>query len=189
MKKIFNKIIFLAFLVIIILILLIFREPSSQMPFLKDFSIENTEEKIVYGFNAKEISAQRSNQIINILQLEADLKTIRLFLDEKKFYVESLYNPLPSPYPDVITREIVCPHEYLPIIEEDDNENFYKIVYILYANDRFSYGACTPDSVVYKAIFSLIHCKNTNKLYQIKFFSPLESYDEEILNKIRNFSC
>lgn len=192
MKKII--IVILAFAVIattiISIILLMPTESSPKIPFLKGFGNANIEKKQVYGLAAKEISASSSNKIIKVLHLgKSDLKTARLFLNEKKFGIESLYNPLPSPYPDVITREIVCPQEYLPVIGEDDNENFYKIIYELFANDRLSYGACSPDSVAYKSIFSLIHCKKNNDLYQIKLFSPLESGNQEILSEIRNFSC
>ena len=192
MKKIIIAVLALAVISITLIstILLMPTESSSKIPFLKGFSNANIEKKQVYGLDAKEISASTSNQIIKVLHLgKSDLKTARLFLDEKKFGIESLYNPLPSPYPDVITREIVCPHEYLPDVGVDNNENFYKIIYELFANERLSYGACSPDSIAHKAVFSLIHCKKSNDLYQIKFFSTLESSNQEILNEIRNFNC
>jgi|TARA_B100001971_G_scaffold212645_2_gene243420 hypothetical protein len=190
MKKRLGIITILALITIIIIIIGLYKESSPQnLPFLKDFTITNIEEKQIYGSSATETSATKSDQIIKILHLKPDLKTARLFLDEKNFGIESLYNALPSPYPDVITREIVCPEEFLPIVEEDDNKNFYKIIYTLFANNRFSYGICSQDNIAYKSIFSLIHCKKSNNLYQIKFFSPLESYNEETLQEIRNFHC
>jgi len=190
MEKRFGKIFFAIGVILIIIILLMLEQNSQNLAFIKDFSITDVEEKQVYGLPATQTSAIRSDQTIKILHLKgSDLKKTRLFLDEKKFGVESLYNSQPSPYPDVITREIVCPQEYLPIVEEDEDENFYKIIYTLFANERFSYGACSPEIITYKSVFSLIHCKNSGDLYQIEFFSPLESYDEEILNGIKDFSC
>lgn len=65
----------------------------------------------------------------------------------------------------------------------------YSFYYILYANDRFTYGVCSDDLVKYRAIFYLVHCKQSNELYQIELFISPEEFTHSLVDELQLFDC
>lgn len=100
-------------------------------------------------------------------------------INEKLFFINSLYREIHSPYPGQISNAISCDKKYLPVKNDDTNYSYH----VLFASDRLTYGACNKDLVEYKSLLYFIHC-STN-LFSIEIFHPLEKeldYNKIILN-------
>jgi hypothetical protein len=127
-------------------------------------------------------------------KLEAGLGDTQIFIDrtkindhkkyinDKKFLFESLFLPTTSPYPEVITNIIECPSEFKPKVRNINNG----AVYSLFAGERFNYGICVKDLVMYQSEYGIFDCKGKG-IFEIRVFS--NSNKEKIKQILESFKC
>jgi len=120
---------------------------------------------------------------------DVDTAKAKQYIDEKRFGIESLYQSIPSPYPDVVTRTIECPEKFKPIFDITDQDSQDSFYYILYANDRFTYGVCSDDLIKYRAIFYLVYCEQKKEIYQIELFTALEELTDDLVDMLHSLKC
>jgi len=134
------------------------------------------------------IEAKKDSIIIRIKSIKSIGKEAS---EEYKNYqlkmINSVFEPIKSPYPGRITREIVCPEELKPI--EVNTADFNSAYYLLYSTDRHSYGACSWDSVKYRVIFLFRYCEKNKELYQVELFIPIGEFNDNYTKMAGKIRC
>ena len=160
-----------------------------QMFGFSNFEITEKTESDIGGVHFTRFTANNGTVILKVEHAkDVDVAKATQYIDEKRFGIESLYQSTPSPYPDVLTRTIECPDKFKPVFNrtEDNQDSFY---YILYANDRFTYGVCSEDLIEYRAVFYLVYCGKRNEVYQIELFTAPEEFTEDLVSIVQSFKC
>lgn len=154
-----------------------------------DFEITEKTESNIGGMHFTRFTANNGTVILKVEHAkDVDVAKATQYIDEKRFGIESLYQSTPSPYPDVLTRTIECPDKFKPVLNatEDNRDSSY---YILYANDRFTYGVCSEDLIKYRAVFYLVYCEQKNEIYQVELFTAPEEFTDELVDMLHSFKC
>lgn len=145
--------------------------------------IYEDEEGLIKNIEAKKGNTLIKIKYINGIEKEAseDYKNYQLNL------LNSVFEPIESPYPGRITRERVCSEEFKPVkVNKNDPDSAY---YLMYSINRYSYGACSWDSINYKVIFLFRYCENKKELYQVEFFIPLNEFNESHTKMAEKIRC
>lgn len=109
-----------------------------------------------------------------------------LYLKEKKIGIESLFINRPAHYPGIITRKVNCPNEFQPVQGKIGDIEYY----IMYANDRFSHGVCSPDLIKYQSVVGLKYCEQEDIFIETKLFYPPEIFTPEVARELLDsFHC
>jgi len=157
---------------------------------IQNFIIEKKETRKTQDFEITDLRSRRGNHIFRIKRITNVAKDVaERYINDQKIKLESIFNPIPSPYFAVLTKEIECPQEFLPVYKESTPTNNKVVYYILYANERFHYGVCSQDLIVYKAIYGMTYCENTQITYLLEYFVPDQEYGEVVEETVRSFSC
>ena len=140
-----------------------------------------------------QFTIKKINDVENVLQYEGSYKTLKVkikkydsvgqnkaktIVDNRIYLLSSLFIDTDSPYPDLLSNAIRCSDEFKP------KKIFYEPFdyYLLYATDRFTYGACSWDLLSYQSIMYFQTCGDD--LYEIELFVPLgediRPYEEAI---------
>jgi hypothetical protein len=196
------KILFLLSIIFLLLVFAILDKPVSNdlQNYMKskgftlkasDYEITERSEKIIAGLKITEVSSANNDKIIKVKITEnMEEKIAELYEDDKKSLIDSLFVTQPAPYPGVVTRIIDCPEEFKPeegTIKTSDMKIDY---YIMYSNDRFFYGVCSPDLIKYRSVVGLAYCKTKNTFVEIELFTIAEKFDKEYsINLLNSFSC
>lgn len=93
-------------------------------------------------------------------------------ISDKKFLIENLFKTQPSPYPDAVSNQIDCPDRLKPLPFDSIYQNIIVSAFRLYANDRFIYGECTDDVIIYISAYIIAYNKKEKILTEIKYFTP-----------------
>ena len=151
------------------------------------FSITETKEIQTKNIKVTKIIAQRNTDFLHVELTEKLGRELgQFYQSERKSSIESLFLPYTSGYPGVLTQEVECPDEFHPVKGEAGDIDYY----IMYANDRFSYGICAYDLVKYKSALGLAYCDKSDVFVEIKLFFPQETFEEEnAVGLLRSFSC
>lgn len=104
------------------------------------------------------------------------------YIEDRKFLLESLFEPTTSPYPEVITNIIECPGEFKPKINEAKNG----VIYTLFAGERYNYGVCAHDLVKYQSLYGIFDCKGKG-VFEVRIFSS--DSKEKIKQTMGSFKC
>ncbi len=105
----------------------------------------------------------RIKRINNLNQTE-----IIYFINEERKILLSLYKEVPSPYPGRISQTISCDKSFLPKEKLNLPFNYF----LLYATNRYTYGACSWDLIEFRSILYYKQCDNS--IYVIEMFLPLK---------------
>ena len=180
--------IYVILLMAFLLLAIIFRpdQPDILEIFGPDFRItEKTEDK-----NFTRFTATNGSAILKVGHARGiDVAKARQYIDEKRFGIESLYRSMPSPYPETITRTIECPDEFKPAFNMTESEHQDSFIYVLYATERFTYGACSDDLIKYRAIFYLAYCREGNEIYNIELFMHPDESVNKFVSMVQSFRC
>lgn len=103
------------------------------------------------------------------------------FISDREFLFESLFEPVTSPYPEVITNVVECPEEFKPRKEVVANGT----VYTLFAGARQNFGVCSRDLVKYQAAYALFDCGEKG-VFEFRIFGE---DDEALKSRAASFSC
>lgn len=128
---------------------------------------------------------ERLEAVSGTTQLKIDKINIedhKKYIKDKQFVLESLFLPITSPYPEVITNIVECPDEFKPKVRKTNNG----WVYTLFANERLSFGVCSKDLIKYDSEYGIFDCKNKG-IFEIRVFSDDDK--ERIKQIIESFKC
>jgi len=157
---------------------------------IENFVIETEKTESVYNSDIIDLTAKNAEQILRVRKITNSPEDgAANYINDKKTQLESIFDPYRSPYFEILTNKIVCPEEFNPIYRESTNINNKVIYYILYANERFTYGVCSEDLIKYRAVVAFTYCKNTKDIYHLEYFIPNQEYTETAEETIRSFSC
>lgn len=157
---------------------------------IENFIVEKKDTKRLQDSKIIDLTARRGEHVFRIKRITNMTKDVATrYIDDQKLKLESIFNPAPSPYFAVLTKEIECPQEFLPAYGESANTNNKVAYYILYANERFHYGVCSQDLIAYRAIYGMTYCENTEDVYLLEYFVPNQEYSEVVEETVRSFSC
>jgi hypothetical protein len=95
-----------------------------------------------------------------------------IMIDDKKFLIENLFITQPSPYPDAVSNQVECPARLKPAPFDSIYGNIRIFSFRLYANDRYVYGECTDDVIIYTSAYILAYNIKEKTLTEIKYFTP-----------------
>jgi hypothetical protein len=157
-------------------------------------NLENENEITFSGFVLKETYLKNEfsfynysdeNQKIEI-QLISEIKQniANQIISDKIAMFQSLFEKKRVDYPGQYSQYIECPAEFKPIFEEKEILNGKISFFRTFSNSNYVSGACSPDLAVYKSIYGLLFCEETQKLYEISYFTNLEN---EPTNRINSF--
>lgn len=104
------------------------------------------------------------------------------YIDDRKYLLSSMYEPMTSPYPEVITNALNCDEEFKPKEFKIDGG----IAYSLLASGRLAYGVCLDDLVKYHSVYGLFDC-GTKGVFEVKLFNPRDT--QEIKKILQSFKC
>lgn len=164
-----------------------FTTKGLQLTAGRGFSISELKETRAENVKITKITAQRGADFLHI-ELTENLggELGQFYQSEKKGSIESLFLPYTTGYPGALSQEVACPDEFHPSYGEVGDMYYY----IMYANDRFSYGICAYDLVKYKSALGLAYCGKSDVFVEVKLFSPQEVFSEEdALELLRSFNC
>lgn len=151
------------------------------------FTVGEIQEKELLDLQVMNIVGRRDDIVLR-LELTQNMgeELASLYIEEKKVGIESLFVTRPAHYPGIITREVDCPPEFHPIRGRVGDLEYY----IMYANERFSHGVCSPDLVKYRSVVGLGYCKREDTFVEIKLFYPPEVFEREsALELLGLFRC
>jgi hypothetical protein len=109
-------------------------------------------------------------------------------IGDKKFLITNLFITQPSPYPDVVSNKVDCPDRLKPLPFDSIYPNIRISAFRLYANDRFIYGECTDDVIVYTSAYILVYNKKEKILTEIKYFTPKSkpvNIPEKVMRRVK----
>ena len=122
--------------------------------------------------------------IDGVEQLDADALT-----HDGIMGIEALYAQALSPYPGDISREVSGDKHFSPrplTFEVDGRE---RRAFVLFANDRFGYGATTSDAASYRSLVTWIYCPPRKELYKVRLFAPRDTADADLIGCFTGVRC
>jgi len=125
--------------------------------------------------------------VIRTWQNINDSLATKMILD-KKFLIENLFIPQPSPYPDAVSNQVVCPDRLKPLPFDSIYPNIRIAAFRLFANNRYIYGECVDEVIVYTSAYMMVYNFGKNILSEIKYFTPKsnpQNIPEEVMRNIR----
>lgn len=155
---------------------------------LKDFRLikemDHKDSKIYVFENDKEGGFLQIEKIEQINRKSADI-----LIKDKIASVQAIYANEFSAYPGEVSNKIVCSDAFKPVYSERTiNDTSYRY-YFLYSTERFGLGACSEDIVKYRHLLGWIYCPQSQKLYGVKYFMPLNNHFEKLEQLFLSFSC
>ena len=105
-------------------------------------------------------------------------------ISDKVDMFQSIFEKKRVDYPGQYTQYIECPAEFKPLFEEKEIFGGKISFFRTFANSNYVAGACSPDLVIYKSIYGLLFCKNSEKVYEFSYFSNIDGQEDV---RIENF--
>ncbi len=88
------------------------------------------------------------------------------FTQAKVMQLQGLFEVARSPYPGVLSNEIVCEDKFKPVVKETSLSNGLGATIITgYLNDRLQYGICLDDQIAYIGRTAMLYCNDQKKWY------------------------
>lgn len=136
----------------------------------------------------KNIEAKENNISLNIKYIKGmDKEASEDYKNYQLNIINSMFKPIRSPYPGMVTRKIVCSEEFKPFEINSAYPN--STYYLMYSTDRYSYGSCSWDSIKYRVIFLFRYCENRKELYQVEIFVPVDEFNGSYTKMAEKIRC
>ena len=105
--------------------------------------------------------------------------------------MKALYDNIRSPYPGLLSNEIVCDDGFKPVYTTFKNAQGIEMQMITgYLNDRLAFGSCQQDQAIYRGVMVLFSCPQRKQLYQVEFIMRNESFDQSYMESMaRSLGC
>ncbi len=107
--------------------------------------------------------------VANTSQESAETLIDQAILGLKAVYANAL-----SAYPGMISDEIQCGEEFLPVYGEHRGVPYAQT----YLSERLGYGACTADTAIYRVIIAWKYCAHAREYRQFELLYPAKNFDE-----------
>jgi hypothetical protein len=151
------------------------------------------------GFELSEVQSRRfssemtftnAERLVRIeIVPELDSEGAQTLLNDSIMGVQALYANALSPYPGDISRQVVSDARFRPELVRTNWNSGARQYMLLFANDRFGYGAVTADVVKYRSLLGWIYCERARTFYKVRYFAPLQARREEFEEFFRSLEC
>ena len=157
-----------------------------------EFTIYKNEFIKKHGFEIQEIIARSSKETIKLRIINNQIKkqAVNYIINQAKM-ISALYVSFDVPQEGKLIKIIRCDY-FAPEMKTFQTEDVFGFKSFLFANDRYSFGACNRDLLKYKTAMIILFCSKEKKTYEFSFFSPIEDINprfEEIANSFWVTSC
>lgn len=186
-----NKKTLIIFSIIAILFLVVFlKKDSNDSPDAllkkKGISLEDIQGFKIEAKDKEKLTLKNENEVLRINFIKnMDEKKAKQYGEGQLALIESQYEPQPVPYPEFITNSKDCAEKFKPVKKEYAFGDYE----LLFAGERFSFGACSDDLIKYKASLGYFYCEKRKTLYKLEYFIPKEESTEKLENLTRSFRC
>lgn len=189
MKMIRNKILPVVLLLFIFIFLFSLKSDGSFNSVLKKnrISLEGVQNFKLEEGDSENIIGVKENEVIRLKIIKdiGNKEKAKEYTDGQLSLISAQYEPQPVPYPEFITNSKDCAEKFKPVKKEHIFGNYE----LLFAGERFSYGACSDDLIKYKASLGYFYCKRTKTLHKLEYFIPKEESIEKLENLTGSFNC
>ena len=103
--------------------------------------------------------------------------------------IEALYANALSPYPTDLSNQVTTDPVFRPRLFRATNAPVTYTYFLLYANDRFGYGATTKDMVKFKSLVGWLYCPSRQEFFKLKLFAPPETSDRTMEAMFTSLRC
>ena len=103
--------------------------------------------------------------------------------------MQALYANALSAYPGDISNKIATDPAFQPRLVHLTNSAVRYTYMLLYANDRFGYGATTRDSVKYKSLIGWFFCEDRKEFFKVKLFAAPSQPDNSLERTLTSLRC
>lgn len=110
-------------------------------------------------------------------------------IEEGMMNVEALYADALSPYPGDISRKVATDPRFRPQRFQREVAGVRYNYYLLFANERFGYGAMTDDAVKFRSLLGWFYCAPTREFFRVKYFAPLSTEARALENSFLALPC
>ena len=110
-------------------------------------------------------------------------------LDDGIMGVQALYANALSPYPGDISREVVSDARFRPQLVRTNWNGQPRDYVLLFANERFGYGATTADAARYRSLMGWFYCEREDVFYKVRCYFPLAARKEDLETFFLSLTC
>jgi hypothetical protein len=105
--------------------------------------------------------------------------------------MKALYDNIQSPYPGLLSNEIVCDARFKPTYTTFVTPGGIEVYQISgFLNERYSFGSCVEDQIRYKDMRMLFSCKTKKQLYDLEFITPITSSAQDAFDSfVKSVRC
>jgi hypothetical protein len=158
---------------------------------------KNTQLKLVEVYEETTGSVYRARYQMNDTIVRVDVRygidsdTALDYIHGRIAGMKALYDNIRSPYPGLLSNEIVCDKEFKPVFESVKTASGLSVEKIVgFLNERLTFGSCIQDQAVYKGAMVLFACPSQKQLYQIELISKNVVYAQDKVDSfIRSIRC
>lgn len=177
---------FLLFVFVLSSFFLVSCVAATSPSFLQEYKlVENYkegEDSSVYVYKNKN-ETMRVKVVNDINRVEADD-----MIESSMILMESLFDATAVSYPGVLSNEIVCNEEYVPIKSHVRHKGEVLQYFVVYLTSRLTYGGCTDDLTAYKGVIGWKYCGH-NQLMQMEIIYPKKEYSNNAIEKLKKNIC
>lgn len=152
--------------------------------FLETFSIDRN---IFRSFKKNKISflyLNKNKEEIKIKKISSIIKEEALQkMKNKSVLLKSVFHPKPSPYFAILTKEIICPKEFLPVHRKKEG---VWMSWTMFANKRYGFGVCNKGDIFFINYKFLKYCPQQQNFFEIDYFIPIDSKIKQTI-ELQNF--
>ena len=151
------------------------------------------------GFALAETNSKRDSTVYtltnrdSVIKIEVldqiDAQDAQTLLQDGVMGIQALYANALSPYPGDISNKVGTDPAFQPRLFRATNSPVSFTYLVLYANDRFGYGATTKDSVKYKSLIGWFYCGARKEFFKVKLFAPPAASDREMEAILTSLRC
>jgi hypothetical protein len=110
-------------------------------------------------------------------------------IEEGVMNVEALYADALSPYPGDISRKVATDPRFRPQRFKREVAGVQYNYYLLFANERFGYGAMSDDAVKFRSLLGWFYCAEAGEFFRVKYFAPLSTEAHALENSFLALPC
>ncbi|MFH1465204.1 MAG: hypothetical protein ABIO70_12535 [Pseudomonadota bacterium] len=108
---------------------------------------------------------------------------------EREALMDSLFEPVVSPYTSPAVGRQECPEEQRPKRTRRSDDTILVSAYETTANERFVYGGCTTETTFYASVYVLVYCRGSGGFHELKLFTPREAPSPGFADFIASLTC
>lgn len=139
--------------------------------FLEVFSIDNKATTKLKNIKVTSLYLKKNDEKIKIKKTHPVTKeNASKKMNSKSILIESVFHPKPAPYFAILTKEINCPREFLPL--QRKKEGLW-MAWTMFANKRQGFGVCDKSEVHFINHKLLKYCPEQKNFFEIDYFTPV----------------